>query len=143
MKHLLVLRTNKEDDKQTIGKFNIFDENGILLGGFESLERGWLDNQVRVSCIPTGTYDIVLEYSPGFKKNLWEIKGVPGRSECKIHTTNYWHQINGCIALGLGKADINGDERLDMTRSGDAMKSFHAIMGDDKKAQITIINLEK
>lgn len=141
MKNIIIFRTINRDSKQTIGRFNIYDENAILLGGYPCIERGWLDNKQNESCVPPGTYDIVLEYSPTFKENLWELKGVPNRSECKIHTTNYWYEINGCIGLGLTKGDINGDGRLDMLNSRAAKDSFHAIMGDQKEAKITIIDL--
>ena len=39
---------------------------------------------------------------------------------------------------GSAKSD---DGRLDVTSSRNAMKSFHAVMGDDKEAKIRIIDL--
>lgn len=141
MKHLIVYRTSKRDLNQTLGVFNVVDDNGITLFNSKCLERGWANNRRRVSCIPTGTYDIVLEYSARFDKQLWEIKDVPNRSECKIHASNYWNQLNGCIALGVGLSDINNDGYLDVTSSRNAMNSFHSVMGKDTKAKITIIDL--
>lgn len=141
MKHLFIFRTKNRDLNQTLGLAKVIDDNGITLFASKCLERGWANNLRRVSCIPTGTYDMVLEYSDRFKKELWEIKGVPNRSECKVHAANFWHQLNGCIALGTGLADIDGDGKLDITSSRNAMKSFHASMGNDKKAKITIIDL--
>jgi len=140
-RHIVVFRTTKRNSKQTIGKFMVLSNEGTILYSENCLERGWLNNKVRESCIPPGKYPIVLEMSAAWKKELWEIKNVPGRSECKIHLSNYWHEINGCIALGLGVKDINRDGLLDMTNSKNAVKSFHAAMGDQRRAYITIIDL--
>jgi len=124
--------------KQSLGTFNVSNERGQPLFAALSLERGWLDNEPNVSCIPPGTYPVELEYSPAFDKMLWEIKNVPNRSETKFHTANYWRQLKGCVSLGLRATDIDHDGYLDITNSGDTMKQFHKVMGDDKKATLII-----
>jgi hypothetical protein len=103
-----------------------------------SLERGWVLNERNVSCIPKGTYKLVLEYSPRFKTDLWEIKGVPNRSECKFHSANYWFQLNGCIALGESYGDINKDGYKDVTNSKKIMKSFHDVLKDFTEATLIV-----
>lgn len=138
---IILLRNNNRNKFQSLGRLKVVSGDGTTLYSENSLERGWLDNKQMESCVPANTYRIVLEWSNRFKKFLWEIKGVPNRSECKIHAANYWNQLNGCIALGLGLADINGDGLLDVTRSKDAMKSFHAAMGEQTEAIIHIIDL--
>lgn len=65
-----------------------------------SLELPWKDNEVNVSCIPTGEYPCRLEYSPRYKRDLFEIKEVPGRSEVKFHKGNYLSDIRGCVLVG-------------------------------------------
>ena len=138
---IILFRNNNRNKFQSLGRLKVVSGDGTTLYSENSLERGWLDNKQMESCIPANTYRIVFEWSNRFKKMLWEIKGVPNRSECKIHAANYWNQLNGCIALGLGLADINGDGLLDVTNSKNAMKSFHAAMGDQKEAMIHIIDL--
>lgn len=105
-----------------------------------TLERGWRDNKSNISCVPEGSYDLKLEYSPRFKKDLWELYGVPNRSECKFHAANYWRQLNGCIALGSEHTDIDGDGDPDVKSSRIVMKEFHKLMSDDKIAKIIIKN---
>jgi len=139
MKQLLVNRY-WGDSKQSFGVFTVLGEDNQPLYTSMSLERGWVNNTKMVSCIPAGTYKIVLEYSNHFKQRLWELKGVPGRSECKIHTANYWRQLNGCIALGDKAYDLNNDGWMDITRSAYTIKEFHTIMGEDTEASITIID---
>ena len=114
-----------QDSNQTLGKCTVYDENNKPIFSSMSLERGWRDNQNMISCVPLGTYSVVLESSNRFKKDLWELKNVPNRSECKFHSANYWFQLNGCIALGRSLADINNDGYQDVTSSKNTMKSFH------------------
>lgn len=98
-----------------------------------SLERGWRNNEANVSCIPIGIYQVKLEYSNKFKTDLWEIKGVPNRSECKFHKSNLYLQLEGCIALGLRAKDLNNDGFKDVTNSGITLKAFHdALKGYDE-----------
>ena len=107
----------------------------------DSIERGDNNNQARISCIPEGEYELILEYSNRFKKNLWEIKGVPNRSECKFHSANYSYQLNGCIALGQNRKDINEDGHKDVTSSKYTMNKFHKSLKGHKKAILKVINL--
>tara|TARA_R110000803_G_scaffold98187_1_gene166327 strand:+ start:211 stop:630 length:420 start_codon:yes stop_codon:yes gene_type:complete len=117
-----------QDDNQTTGGCLILGENKTPLFAAISLERGWRDNEVRVSCIPKGEYNLEYEYSNRFKKKLWEIKDVPCRSECKFHSANYWHQLNGCVALGVSPRDLNGDGYIDVTSSKKTMAEFEKVL---------------
>ncbi len=131
-----------QDKNQTSGNCTVLDGNGFPLMGALTLERGWRNNKQEVSCIPLGTYEVVLEWSPGFGKLLWEIKGVPNRSETKFHTANYWPQLKGCIALGLRYKFINPDKYRDVTSSGNTMKAFHMALKGYTKATLTITGEE-
>lgn len=126
------------NEKQSLGTLVVLNENQQPIFAALSLERGWLNNQPNISCIPVGSYPVVLEYSPAFGMDLWEIKEVPNRTETKFHTANYWHQLEGCIALGLKATDIDNDGYLDVTNSGNTMENFHEVMGNDKRAILVI-----
>jgi hypothetical protein len=115
--------------------------NGDKVFQSESIERGDNDNQARISCIPTGTYLMVLEYSSRFKRELWEIKDVPNRSECKFHSANYSRELNGCVALGVNRADIDKDGNKDVTNSKATMARFHKVLEGYKTAQLNVINI--
>jgi len=125
------------EENQTLGECFI-TENYKDLFSSKSLERADNDNQRMISCIPAGEYLCVLEYSNRFDTELWEIKGVPNRSECKFHSANFWHEINGCIALGDSYADINNDGFRDVLNSGNTMKEFHKILEGLKEIQLII-----
>ncbi len=128
------------DQQASLGTCYVYDDNGKLLFKSESLERGWVNNQNRVSCIPTGIYPVKLEWSERFKKDLWEIYDVPGRSECKFHSANYWYQLNGCIALGNQRKHIDGDAIMDVTSSRATMAKFHEALHGQTQAILEVKN---
>ncbi len=134
----IVVIRDWQDENQTLGKCTIYNEEGKPAFSCVSLERGWRDNQRNISCVPEGEYKVVLEWSPKFKQNLWELKGVPNRSECKFHAANYWYQLNGCIALGQKIKDINGDGYNDVTSSRLTMKQFHSTLSGLKEVTLEI-----
>lgn len=126
------------DDNQTSGICVIYDENRFPLFSALSLERGNRNNARNISCIPLGEYPLVLEYSPRFDAYLWEIKGVPNRTECKFHTSNYWYQLNGCVALGLKYKKLNSDNYRDLTNSRNTMRAFHNVLKGAKNVKLII-----
>ena len=116
------------DKNQSTGVLYVIDETGQPIFASLCIERGDMNNQKSISNVPKGVYPLVLEHSPRFNMDLWELKDVPNRSECKIHASNYWHQLNGCIALGLKLKDIDNDGYFDVTNSRNTVNSFHVAM---------------
>ena len=125
------------EKKQVLGDCAI-TENGKDLFLSKSLERADNNNQRNISCIPQGEYLCVLEYSNRFNCDLWEIKGVPDRSECKFHSANYWHDLNGCIALGTKYIDIDNDGFRDVLNSKNTMKKFHKVLEGLTEIQLIV-----
>ncbi|MDQ2999853.1 MAG: DUF5675 family protein, partial [Fibrobacterota bacterium] len=72
-----------------------------------TLERPWLDNARKVSCIPTGTYAVTVNNSYRFQRPMIEIVGVPGRSGIRIHDANHCSELEGCIAVANQRKDID------------------------------------
>tara|TARA_R110000744_G_scaffold195512_1_gene314573 strand:+ start:30413 stop:30841 length:429 start_codon:yes stop_codon:yes gene_type:complete len=129
-----------QDENQTFGNLVVFDEQGKPIFSCSTIERGWRNNQSNVSCVPVGEYPLVWEHSPRFKQHLWELKNVPARSECKIHPANSWHQLNGCISLGIKLKDIDSDGYIDVTMSRPTMDQFHQCMKYEVNSVIKIKN---
>lgn len=140
MKTVEVLRDLFYDGQASLGTCYVFDESGKRIFKGASLERGWVNNQNMISCIPVGEYRLVYEWSPKFGQYLWEIYGVPNRRECKFHVANYWYQLNGCIGLGRYEKLIDGDNVLDVTYSVDTMKRFHRALKGETKARLIVKN---
>jgi hypothetical protein len=138
-KRMVLIRTKHFKNKETIGTLLIFD--GVKkVFECKTLELPWRDNQRSISSVPAGRYELVLEYSPRFKQKLWELKGVPGRSECKIHTANFARQLNGCIAPGKGYADLDKDGLMDVYSSRVTLKKIHETMFPEQKSFIDVID---
>ena len=72
MKDVLIVRTEKAFGKETLGNIFVFDGKKKI---YECvcLELPYRDNEKNVSSIPTGEYDLKLEWSPKFSMMLWEI----------------------------------------------------------------------
>ena len=131
-----LIRTQYSKDN-TLGILEVEDKyNAVYV--CNTLELPWRKNQRGISCVPPGSYRLVYEYSPKFKRMLWELKGVPGRSECKFHTANYVHQLNGCIAPGVHYIDMDGNGVLDITNSAKALDGLHEALKDITETIITI-----
>jgi len=137
MEAIVRLKRTEKSNYQCVGTVSVEIE-GVTVFTAKSIERGDNDNQARISCFPEGVYPIVLEYSNRFKADLWEIKNVVGRSECKFHAANYSRQLNGCVALGRKLVDIDGDGEKDVTSSRDTMEDFHRALNGFKYAILTV-----
>ena len=103
-----------------------------------TIEPPWLGNAVGKSCVPIGTYPLALEYSPRFKRELWELKKVPGRSESKLHPANLASELDGCIAPGLRLGAIL--DKWCVLASAVALERIHAALAEQKTSYINIRN---
>jgi hypothetical protein len=112
---LSMVRTHKEME-QTKGELFVLDEFANVLFRCFTLELPWKDNQRKISCIPAGRYKVVPRFSQRFNNHL-HILDVPERTFILIHEANFVHQLEGCIAVGASRIDLNGDGKLDITQS--------------------------
>ncbi|MEM9001448.1 MAG: DUF5675 family protein [Bacteroidota bacterium] len=139
MLQVLIIRDMFFGEEASLGICLVLNGNQKLFKS-ESLERGWVNNHRDVSCIPEGEYPLVLEYSPRFRRELWEVKDVPDRDECKFHSANYWYELNGCIALGNNRKYLDGDEVMDITSSRPTMRAFHEVLEGENEVRLTVRN---
>ncbi|MEL6613128.1 MAG: DUF5675 family protein, partial [Bacteroidota bacterium] len=111
-------------------------EAGVAWQGY-SLEPPWVDRDgdgVRdrgVSCIPPGTYRAV-PHGWGHDARwarfdqVWRLEGVPGGTAILVHALNFPWQTRGCIGLGEGLGDLDGDGRPDLVSSQAAIRAVRA-----------------
>ena len=105
MEWSLIRKTFKED--YTIGKLMIDGEK--LCDTLEDCVRdlkdydhdGKFDNKVYgKTAIPCGRYQVIVTWSPKFKKRLPELLKVPGFTNIRIHSGNDEKHTEGCILVG-------------------------------------------
>ena len=103
-------------------------------------EPPWKNNVPNVSCVPEGLYLCVLEYSPRFEKNLYELKNVPDRSEIKFHPISYSDQTNGCIGPMRDFFRLVGQDRILLSKSSNALSAFTKALGYPQNFNLQIEN---
>ena len=79
----------------------------------EDPDRGLTDNmsleeikKIKIkdnTCIPYGTYNVTITYSPRFKRNLPLINNVKGFEGIRVHNGNTPQDSSGCVLLGFNK----------------------------------------
>ena len=93
--------------------------------GWVTIERPWLNNEFRKSCIPPGRYWVEHRKSRKFGDHL-HVTDVEGRSYILIHAANDWSHIVGCIGPGRRYGHGSGDRRLDVLTSGVSLGEIRA-----------------
>ncbi|MBW2962319.1 DUF5675 family protein [Mesonia aestuariivivens] len=124
------------EEKQTIGKLFVLNNNNEVKAEFDCLELPWKNNQQNISCIPEGIYQVKKRTSPKFGEHF-HVLNVPGRSYILIHKGNYYTDIRGCILPGLNLSDVNRDGVIDVTNSTQAMAQLLKMMGSEFQLKIT------
>jgi hypothetical protein len=128
------------NERETLGKMHIINDQGKIQKSVCTLELPWRDNQRMISCVPEGEYPLILEWSPRFQTKLWTLTNVPNRSGIRIHVGNFTSQINGCILPGTHFIDLNRDGIMDVASSRLALNRFHNTLNFIDKTTIKIIN---
>ena len=112
-----VLR-DKATDKYTLSEIFAFYGNDVMFSGF-GVENPWMDNQAFVSCIPAGTYKAFTRV--GSNGNVIELEDVPGRTHIQFHAGNTAADVDGCIAVGMGRT------KEGVSDSKTAMRKLYAL----------------
>ena len=105
-------------DQGTFGRI-YFGKNWLYTG--ELPDR---DNATNISCIPTGTYDVLWTYSPAFKRYMYLVTSVTGRSGIRIHSANlmgdhskgFRSHLYGCIAFGEKRGYLDNQKAILVSR---------------------------
>jgi hypothetical protein len=105
----LTLQRDDQDSRRTLGTIQAPDSSILC----QTLELPWLDNARDASCIPAGTYQCFLRWSPEHKMSLYWITGVEGRDDVEIHWGNFPSNTKGCVLVGKEReSDAIDDSKL-------------------------------
>jgi len=136
MKSAIITRIPQ--DKQTLGKW-ISYENGNVIFACDTIELPYKNNAPQISCIPKGVYDVVYRESKKYPRH-YHILDVPNRDFILVHQANFVGSPNpktrkpdllGCIGVGNGYGDINGDGIVELLRSTPTLKRLLEVMGKE------------
>ena len=134
----VTLERMHESDQGTFGRIYFGDYSWLYTG--ELPDR---DNRPNVSRIPEGVYECLWTYSPKFKRMLYLVNNVPGRSGIRFHSANlmgdkekgYKTHVYGCIALGGTVGRLEGQSAVLVSRP--AMRRFHgAFQGSNFELEV-------
>ena len=116
--------------------FGVFGK--LMIPEFEcfTVERPWLDNKPRVSCIPEGEYKIQLGIYNRGGYEAYEVMDVPNRSLIKIHIGNTIDDIVGCIAPGKALGYL--ERKWAVTSSKKAFQEFMGAMNGIEESTLRI-----
>ena len=111
---ILELKRDTFTATTTIGK--LFVNDVVLCETLEDHDRKmeWGGEKVYgKTCIPRGTYEVVIDHSTRFGVRMPRVLNVPGFSGIRFHPGNAHQDTEGCVLVGLRRGvDFIGDSRL-------------------------------
>ena len=132
-------------DGYTIGRMSL--NNEYFCDTLEDTDRGLKDtmqvNEILAkkvkgqTAIPTGKYDVILTFSPKFKRVLPLLLNVPGYQYIRVHHGNLPSSTDGCLLVGENKVKgqiINSRATLE--------KLMSVLLECEKKKEKVIITIE-
>jgi hypothetical protein len=130
---------DQKSNSQIQGQLFVINEKADIVFRCFTLELPWKQNKPMVSAIPEGNYKIKKRNSPKYKDHL-HILDVKDRSWILIHNANYVRQLNGCIAVGENRIDIDRDGLTDVTNSVATLKKLVDMLPDETFLTISSLN---
>ena len=88
----MILQRLKSPPDRTLGLWHLEPNHSLL-----TMERPWLDNQVNVSCIPSGHYKFKRDTHGRFQ--WFRLLDVTGRTNIELHEGSKPSHSEGCILM--------------------------------------------
>lgn len=112
-------------------------ENDGWLESFYAGELPWRDNRSNLSCIPKGTYKVLMVDWIAKNKKVYMVQNVLHRGGIFIHSANYMGdsekgyrtQLKGCIALGERLGNMENQKALLL--SAPAIRRFESLLNGE------------
>jgi len=106
---LLTLKRSVFTDKSTIGDLAVD-------GQFEAFTLEDVARQKKIkheTCIPAGRYNVIINHSQRFNRDLPLLENVPNFDGIRIHPGNTDKDTSGCVLVGQTKSqDFVGNSRV-------------------------------
>ena len=124
-------------EKSTIGKLYI--DGAYFCETLEDKDRKLEEGGAKIyaeTCIPRGTYELVIDFSPKYQKMMPHILDVPQFKGIRIHQGNTDDDSEGCILVGRTRTiDFIGESKLAFA---DLFMQLRAVVAGNEKIEITI-----
>ena len=91
------------------------------------------------TCIPAGTYEVIMNYSDRFKRPLPLLLNVPNFVGIRIHAGNSKLDTSGCLLLG---SKVKNDKLVNSKMTVESFIELLKTTLPKEKVKITIINPE-
>jgi Family of unknown function (DUF5675) len=113
------LRVNryKKCDKSTLGR--MFMDGQEQCYTLEDVRRSDGVKVQDATCIPPGTYNVIIDFSDRFQRDMPHVLDVPNFTGIRIHSGNTDADTDGCILLGT---QVTDDDFI--SGSKDAFEAF-------------------
>ena len=141
---ILLLSRGFHSTQCTIGTLYLHEEDGREIELCKTLELPWMENKRRISCIPTGTYDITKHIGSNYPtekdiekgiNHVLRLKNVPDRGGILVHPGNYPQDTVGCILVGRDSVNQNM-----VTSSRETLKELLKVLEEHHVSVIKIIS---
>lgn len=141
----IIIKRIARKERYTIG--NMYVDDTYFCDTLEDADRELTDtmeideilkNKLKgITAIPTGKYDVILTFSPRFKRILPLLLNVKGFEGIRIHPGNTAEDTEGCLLVGENKAKgqvLNSRATFE--------KLMSVLLGCEKKKEKVTITIE-
>lgn len=130
MDMILHLKRKWFGSKTTLGEIYVDDEIHRLCFSLEDADRSGEDKILQKeekvygeTCIPTGKYQVILDFSNRFGRSMPHLLDVPYFNGIRIHKGNTDKDVKGCIAVG--KMLLNSES---LGKSAEAFDELYGLL---------------
>lgn len=103
-----------------------------------TLERPWLDNESKVSCVRAGGPVTAHRFRGKRPYDVFKLAEWFGRDDVELHIGNLPHDSEGCILLGRSFGDVNGQRGVTDSKGG--FGDFMAWAAGEDTIELTIVD---
>ena len=115
-------------DESTIGELSV--NGAFFCFTLEDRDRKLEDGGTKEygkTCVPRGTYDVVIDFSQKYNKEMPHVLNVPQFEGIRIHPGNMAKDTEGCILVGATKSkDFVGNSVVTFNNLMDLMNEAYA-----------------
>ena len=133
----LILNRKKRIPEQTLGTMDVY-KNSVFMFSLATIELGWKNNSINISCIPGGIEYVVKHFNSDKHPDTFILEATEPRTGILIHIVNFSRDLGGCIGVGLTHTDIDNDGLTDVEQSSKAMDKLHDICKNETYILLTI-----